>query len=490
MADDEVDKEGEMKKTVEETVDTTPEFVFKHSVNHRRGFRKVILTHAAGASGPDMDWINTLITAASKLPYDTYAPFQLGYFYREGIVVKRDYAKARHWFKKAAEMGSGEAQYELGILLDKGLGGKQSYKKAGIWWAQAAELGNANAQYELGLLRYTGTGVKQSVKTAVALWQEAAANGSAAACKQLYLLYGTGEGVKKDMKKSRAWMEQAAVLGDEDAITYVRKLDGIREYNLGEKYREGKDVQQSYSRAALHYKKAADLQNADAQCNLGVLYTNGLGVKRSFETARKWLTEADMQGSKAANEALAGLREEEADFEFNKGIKCEKRENYKTAAEHYQKAATLGDKGAQYNLGVLYANGQGVDEDMGTAVRWWRESAKQENQNAIKVLADLQEEAVSEYNKGVSYEKKKNYETAAAHYREAADLGHADAQYSLAVLYANAGSLPEAFKLFTDAAAQGHQKAEAMLEAWNDEQAAPSTGETTTTTSTRLTFRF
>lgn len=41
------------------------------------------------------------------------------------------------------------------------------------------------------------------------------------------------------------------------------------------------------------------------------------------------------------------------------------------AAEWYLKAAELGNADAQYNIGVAYANGEGVKEDVVTAYMWW-----------------------------------------------------------------------------------------------------------------------
>jgi len=40
-------------------------------------------------------------------------------------------------------------------------------------------------------------------------------------------------------------------------------------------------------------------------------------------------------------------------------------------------AAEEGDAKAQEQLGVMYAQGQGVARDFGAAVRWWRKAAEQ-----------------------------------------------------------------------------------------------------------------
>jgi uncharacterized protein len=44
--------------------------------------------------------------------------------------------------------------------------------------------------------------------------------------------------------------------------------------------------------------------------------------------------------------------------------------------------AEQGDASPQYNLGVMYANGQGVPQNDKTAVRWYRRAAEQGNTKA------------------------------------------------------------------------------------------------------------
>ncbi|WP_439830288.1 tetratricopeptide repeat protein, partial [Aeromonas veronii] len=43
----------------------------------------------------------------------------------------------------------------------------------------------------------------------------------------------------------------------------------------------------------------------------------------------------------------------------------------------YRKAAEQGHAKAQYNLGVMYGNGQGVPQDDAQAVVWFRKAAEQ-----------------------------------------------------------------------------------------------------------------
>ncbi len=64
---------------------------------------------------------------------------------------------------------------------------------------------------------------------------------------------------------------------------------------------------QSYERAAVLWKQAADQGYADAQCNLGVLYYNGLGVPKDVARAVALFKQAAAGGSKGAVDALREL---------------------------------------------------------------------------------------------------------------------------------------------------------------------------------------
>ena len=57
----------------------------------------------------------------------------------------------------------------------------------------------------------------------------------------------------------------------------------------------------------------------------------------------------------------------------------------------YRAAAEQGDAEAQYNLGVSYGQGEGVEENEELAVVWCAKAATQGHEAAAEVLAALQE---------------------------------------------------------------------------------------------------
>ena len=64
------------------------------------------------------------------------------------------------------------------------------------------------------------------------------------------------------------------------------------------------------------------------------------------------------------------------------GFDAYKRNAYKEAFKLFRLSAVKGNASAQYNLGVMYAEGQGVTKDSKEANKWYRFSAEQGNTKA------------------------------------------------------------------------------------------------------------
>jgi TPR repeat protein len=112
--------------------------------------------------------------------------------------------------------------------------------------------------------------------------------------------------------------------------------------------------------------------------------------------------------------------------DFSKGSDAYQAGDYATALQEWTPLAEAGDVEAQYNLGVMYDNGQGVLQDYAEAARWYRLAADQGNANA-------------QYNLGNTYSNGQgvlqDYAEAVRLFRLAADQGYANAQTNLGVMY-------------------------------------------------------
>ena len=134
-------------------------------------------------------------------------------------------------------------------------------------------------------------------------------------------------------------------------------------------------------------------------------------------------------------------------------------QNEAEAVNWYRKAAEQRDAYAQLNLGVMHANGRGVQKNEAVAVNWFRKSAEQGN-------------AIAQFKLGLMYGNgegiPKDEAEAVNWIRKAAEQGHANAQFSLGVGYANGQVVQldevEAVSWFRKAAEQGHVGAQQELQ--------------------------
>ena len=61
--------------------------------------------------------------------------------------------------------------------------------------------------------------------------------------------------------------------------------------------------------------------------------------------------------------------------DIQKGADAFQSLDYATALKEWRPLAEQGDAEAQYNLGIMYANGQDVPRDCKAAVMWYRKAA-------------------------------------------------------------------------------------------------------------------
>ena len=62
----------------------------------------------------------------------------LGYLYRQGRGVARDFDQALHWFRLAAEQSYSYAEFNLGQMYEHGWGVERDLSEAVNWYRRAA----------------------------------------------------------------------------------------------------------------------------------------------------------------------------------------------------------------------------------------------------------------------------------------------------------------------------------------------------------------
>jgi len=175
------------------------------------------------------------------------------------------------------------------------------------------------------------------------------------------------------------------------------------------------------------------------------------------------------------------------------GMRAFKNKDYATAFREWKAAAEAGQAEAQFDLGVLYAQGKGVPRDLTVAEQWYRKAAEQGNAEAEFALGQMyslgwgvpRDEAdamrwfdlanspdsdgpTTDWALVEGYGVQQDQKQAAYWYERAAQKGHAEAQFNLGRLYAaGKGGIPhdeeQALRWVRAAASQGYPPAQARL---------------------------
>jgi len=118
---------------------------------------------------------------------------------------------------------------------------------------------------------------------------------------------------------------------------------------------------------------SAQMGHPGAQNNLGLSYSNGLGVALDKVAAFKWFKLSAEAGNPEGQNNLGF-----AYFAGN-GVLEDKKEAFKW----FKLSSEAGYPDAMNNLGVAYFFGDGVSEDKQEALKWWKKAAEKGCQKAM-----------------------------------------------------------------------------------------------------------
>ena len=252
-----------------------------------------------------------------------------------------------------AKSGNAGAQFELGGMYhigakrSMGQGVPKDHMEAAKWYQLAIEQGSAPAKYALGLMYYNGeryknikqvielqghkVGVLKDDKKALDLFQDSAEKGIFESKLSLGWMYYQGVGgigVQKDDKKAFKWFRHALVEdeysenGNQNSL-FISHWTNHDVYNISD------------------YSLVQRSENA-----VGKIYEQGLVVQQDYKEAAKWYR-------RAARKFFL------LDY-------CTPIYTYYRSCRAYSNYPE-----AQYNLGLMYANGHGVPEDNVSPYMWW-----------------------------------------------------------------------------------------------------------------------
>ena len=375
------------------------------------------------------------------------AQYNIGIYYYNGTGgVSRNYEKAVEWFRKSANQGYASAQSALGQIYSDGNGVPKDYSMAVYWYTKAAAQGHDGAQNNLGVLYGKGHGVPKDPYKAFELYSKAAAQDNMVAQYNVGNCYANGKGVTKNEYSAFRYYQKSAEQG------YAKAQD-----ELGDCYHYGRGVSENDYTAVTWYRKAAEQGIVNSQSALGIAYCKGEGVSKDFDWAVHWLRKAQAEMDMMERIQNKKRKNKEAGYDDEEDEEDDDDDNKYNAFTHYLNTRYLYIAG--YELGNCYYNGScGKTRDYQTALAWFRDAANHDNYDAMYMVGRCYA-----LGNGVA----RNKTTAFEWYSKAAYNGQTDAAYELGLCYKNGsgvGKDPEkALDYFEKAADKGH--VEAMYEA-------------------------
>jgi len=386
----------------------------------------------------------------------------LSQMYKLGLGVEKDEGIASHWLKLAAEQGLTKAEYKYAALLESNaVKNKTSLSEAASWYKKSATQGYPEAMLKLSSFYFLGKGIEKNTYQALSWVRKAeekatpkatvfhqqvmseitklANRGDLQAQYMLATAYQNGQGVPKDLNTAQNWLTKAAQQGHAEAQYTLAKiliqLDKPDWENGNYWLRQASEqghIQAGYTQAAL-LAMQNNPQHAAAQTswrwlyhglqheepsvlyNLAIILKDGLlALPQTDDNYAYWLKKAAQGGISTAQNDLGVY------------LKLEQ-QSTKESISWLTKAAHTDNK-SQFNLGLIYARGDGITPDDDAALYWWKEAEKNGNIQAKVMLGLL-------YNlgRGVGRSEKE----AVVWYEKAAASKNLNAIYNLGVLYYN-----------------------------------------------------
>ena len=174
-------------------------------------------------------------------------------------------------------------------------------------------------------------------------------------------------------------------LNEKTKNTHINKLmkqaragDGGAACRLGDAFREGNGVEQSWEQSFRWYTLGARAGDAGAQNNLGTLYLEGYYAPEDFEQAVYWYRKSAEQGTSVAQYNL-GMR-----YIKGQGVPVD----FVEAMRWLEMSAERGYPLANVELGIMHLHGEGCSPDRDKALRLLMKGALGGNGRALDFLAD------------------------------------------------------------------------------------------------------
>jgi TPR repeat protein len=291
--------------------------------------------------------------------------------------------RALEILKSAADAGDDEARIAFGCLLNMGIGLERNAELAADYLLAAAESGRPEAQLRLGVMYCLGEGVPLDFGQATDwLWEAEHAGLLEAAIWRNYIR------VVKRKNHVRRLVELSA---DEVLIRSPKRMLEEAVEELPDYSSEPWVEQENIDALRMHADSAA-AGNTESQWKYAFMLATGKGTRHDISAAREWYERAAKGGSRTAQFMLGNLYDvdsehsnpEKAAFWYGKAVKqrhrlaenrlavrawrnglaAENEGRFGDAVRWYTVSSDLGHGISLWKLGMAYAIGNGVQQDV------------------------------------------------------------------------------------------------------------------------------
>jgi|GEM_PF-411708 len=372
-----------------------------------------------------LGWFTCPLPYSEKMVQDALAgnveaQFCLGANYSSGSGVAEDRSEEASWCQKAAERGDARAQHNLGNMYTSGSGVQKDYRQAVSWYQKAAKQGLMESQYRLGLMFYNGKGVARDHQQALVWYRKAAEQGHKTALPKLGDMYDKGEGAERDIVLAYTYFSLIA----KEASSYEKERERIAGRMTPAQIEEAGIIERQWllgqvmpiaSKTGSSIKQSSDRREAYAST---AIKPNAVEAEAIFKSGCRrfpWreLTQRAERGDAHAQYCLGGM------YVDGQGVRQDTHKGF----EWLSRAAEQGHASAQYRLGHVY---WWRLKDSWQATLWFHKAAEQGH-----VLAQNDLGYMYHMGNGV----RQDYHQALYWYGRAAEQGDASSQYSVGKMY-------------------------------------------------------
>jgi|GEM_PF-1532203 len=266
------------------------------------------------------------------------------------------------------------AQRNVAHLLRRGKGTPQDLARALYFYERASDGGLVSAAVNAGMMHLRGEGTRADPETALRYLTVGVKSKHPVALYEVSLLLANGSGVTKNPQKARTYLELSARAGYEPA---VQKLNDVKAADLISAQTKTRQLTAAKTKV-LPQKTKMPRQSISLPAPSASLRTRHV-TPLPQAPAPKTATRAELASGIQLVKPEQGRRFVEGSQHYDAG-------RYLDAARVWRQLGHEGVVEAQFRLGELYFQGQGLPKDTGKAVRWLTQAAESGHRGAANLL--------------------------------------------------------------------------------------------------------